>query len=122
MPIVGCWTLIVAGPVFGEQVTVARLQRSESFSVKAPDQFGDGIPRSTPGSFGRLRVAHAIGHGQQGFGPGDMGSGFSVGAADANEQLALLLGERSERVFLAARHGSSPGEVLEGPAAYLSCA
>jgi hypothetical protein len=50
----------------------------------------------------------SVGYGEQRFGPGNVGGGFGVGAADANEQLAFLFGERSEGIFLAARHEHSP--------------
>src|SRR4051794_27909746 len=59
------------------------------FPVKAREQIGEGIPRATPGGFGRCGVAFTIGHGQKCFGPSEVGSGLGVRAADANEQLAF---------------------------------
>lgn len=102
---------------------MTRFDGRHPFPVKVGDQIGDGIPRAMPGGFGRCGVAFTIGHGQKCLGPSDVGSGLGVGAADANEQLAFVVGERSEGIFVAARHRhSSPvRKSTEEPAAYSNC-
>src|SRR5262249_13345027 len=87
---------------------VARTQRGQALAVEACDQRGDGIPGLAAGGAGGLLVIGAVGDQQQHLGAADLGGGSGLGPAQLSQEVALLVAERPERVFLAAGHASAP--------------
>jgi hypothetical protein len=81
---------------------VARVERGEALGVEAGDEVRDGGAGASPDREGGPPVAVAVCHGQEHGGAGDAGGGLGLRPTDAAEDRRLVVGERPERVLLAA--------------------
>src|SRR5215207_465233 len=84
-----------------------RANRRESLAVEPGDQVGHRVATPAAGGPGRLLVVGAVRNGQEHDGAGDVNCWCGVAAAQAGQFLALVVGQRVERILPAAGHGNS---------------
>ncbi len=89
----------------------ARVEGGQSFAVEPGDQVGHRVAAAAAGGPGGPLVVGAAGDGQEDDGPGDARGRLGTTTAQAGQFVALVIGQRAERVLPAAGHGNSPGEV-----------
>ncbi len=88
---------------------MAGVEGGDALGVEACDQAGDGVAGASAGGAGGLLIVVAAGDGQEHGGPRDLDGGCGLGPADLGQCQSLVVGERPERILLAARHGGLPG-------------
>jgi hypothetical protein len=75
--------------------TVAGFQGCQPFPIEAGDQLADGIATPAPSTPSGVGKALTAGHGEQRFGSRHNGSRFDLGASQAFQFVAFLLGENA---------------------------
>jgi hypothetical protein len=95
---------------------MARRQGGQALDIEAGDQVGDGVAGASAGGAGSPLVVIAGGDGQEDPGSGDFGGGGDLGAADMGQGREFVVGEGTEGILLAARHGSLRG--IRGRSSY----
>src|SRR5215207_1466650 len=91
----------IAGPW---SAPMPRPHGGEPVAVEAADPGGDGLVVPSSDLAGSCRVGCALSDGQQGSGALDLRGGRAGRAAQADQLLALVKGERAQRIFPVARH------------------
>jgi len=81
---------------------VAGREGVQAFDVESSDQVRDGVAGATTCGASGLLIVAASGDGQEHRGPGDLDGGCDLGSAELGEGVMLGVGERPERILLAA--------------------